>query len=62
MVEVTIKFVFPGEGMNVDGQVITADSELMGDEQLDHLSGYKDAREAYRARRANVRGSRQKAT
>jgi hypothetical protein len=45
---VTIQFVFPGEGMNIDGQLVTPDTELMGDEQLDHLPGYKELREARR--------------
>jgi hypothetical protein len=40
----TIQFTFPGEGMVIDGQMVTDDSELMGDEQLDHLPGYQENR------------------
>jgi hypothetical protein len=46
----TVQFVFPGEGMIIDGQLVTADSELIGDEQLDQLSGYKELRRARRER------------
>lgn len=47
-VPVTITFVFPGEGMNIDGVVVTPDTEVMGEEQLDHLAGYAVIRAARR--------------
>lgn len=48
MVEITIQFVFPGEGMNIDGAIITPDTPIMGDEQLDNIPGYRENRQRAR--------------
>jgi hypothetical protein len=48
---ITVQFTFPGEGMVIDGQLVSADSELMGDDQLDYLPGYRENRQRVRETR-----------
>lgn len=43
-----MSFVFPGEGMIIDGVLITPGTPLAGEDQLDFLAGYGAARKRKR--------------
>jgi hypothetical protein len=47
-IQVTVEFMFPGEGMNIEGAIVTPDTPLAGDEQLDQLPGYTRQRSKVR--------------
>jgi hypothetical protein len=53
-VNVVVQFVFPGEGMIIDGIPIAPDTSLAGDEALDQLSGYKELRKRIRESKSDT--------
>jgi len=53
MIQITTQFVLPGEGMIIDGVLVTPDDQVLGDEQLDYLAGYDANRQRIREQRAS---------
>ena len=44
-VELTVQFVFPGEGAIIFGRLVTSDTPVLGDEELDKIDNWGSNRE-----------------